>query len=143
MPLVQLIYISQPTGPIGSHELIQIVDSCRRNNEKSDITGMLAFSGEYFLQLIEGPEEAIAGTFGRIERDPRHAQIHVLARQCVAQRAFGTWNMGFAGINAFNDDLVTASLGTSEIDRDALGADKALALLTALSQRSGASRAAA
>jgi len=138
VPLIQLIYVSQPAGPVGSHELIQIVDSCRRNNEKSGVTGMLAFSGEHFLQLLEGPEEEVSRTFERIERDTRHRQIRLIARHPVAQRAFGDWSMGFAGMGAFNADLLRQCLGTGTLDPAALQPGPALDFLAALAQRTGA-----
>jgi len=140
MSLIQLIYVSQPCGPIGSHELVQIVDSCRRNNEQTGITGMLAFSGTNFLQLLEGDEADVERTFARIEHDRRHSGIRVLGRTPIADRSFGTWSMGFAGMSAFNADLMQRCLGTQEIEPGGLTAERVLDFLAALADRTSAPR---
>jgi len=143
MSLIQLIYVSRPSGPIGSHELVQIVDSCRRNNEQTGITGMLAFSGTHFLQLLEGSELEVERTFARIEHDRRHADIRVLGRAPIHARSFGTWSMGFAGMSAFNVDIMQRCLGMQQIEPGCLKAEQALEFLGALADRTGAPREAA
>jgi hypothetical protein len=141
--LIQLIYVSQPSVLIGSHELVQIVDSCRRNNEQTGITGMLAFSGTHFLQLLEGDEADVECTFARIEHDRRHCSIVVLGSTPIGGRSFGTWSMGFAGMSAFNADLVHRCLGMPEIEPAGLTAERVLDFLAALADRTGAPREAA
>lgn len=131
----QFIYASVPSQPMGSYELIQLVEQAQRNNRKSGITGMLAYSGQWFLQVLEGEREAIDATIARIERDPRHRDIHVLGIVESPQRRFATWSMGFAGLEAFNEELIVEHCGARTLDPRLLSAPGALELLVALSRK--------
>ena len=94
IPLVQLLYISTIT-PSAATSLSSILASARRNNQANDITGMLMFNGKRFLQVLEGPVEAVEATYDRINRDPRHRAQVVLARRTIAHREFGDWSMAY------------------------------------------------
>lgn len=132
----QFIYASVPTQPMGSYELIQLVEQAQRNNRKSDITGMLAYSGHWFLQVLEGERAIVDATFARIEIDRRHRDIHVIGVVESPQRRFATWSMGFAGLDAFNEDLILEHCGMRTLAPRQLAAPAALALLVALSRKS-------
>jgi hypothetical protein len=54
MRLVRLIYASRLASPLGIREMVELLETCQRCNEKQDITGMLAFSNEGFLQVLKG-----------------------------------------------------------------------------------------
>lgn len=131
----QFIYASVPTQPMGSYELIQLVEQAQRNNRRSDITGMLAYSGQWFLQVLEGGRATIDATFARIEVDRRHRDIHVIGVVESTQRRFATWSMGFAGLDAFNEDLILEHCGMRTLEPRQLAAPAALALLVALSRK--------
>lgn len=93
-PIEQILYIST-VSPSEMVNLNAILAVARRNNSANDITGLLMFNGKRFLQVLEGPSEAIDATFERIRRDPRHRGQVLLARKTIPQREFGDWSMGF------------------------------------------------
>lgn len=93
-PIEQMLYIST-VSPCETIDLPAILAIARRNNDADAITGLLMFNGKRFLQVLEGPHEAIERTFGRIRRDPRHRAQVVLARKTLEQREFGEWSMAF------------------------------------------------
>jgi len=93
-PIEQILYIST-VSPSEMVNLSAILAVARRNNSANDITGLLMFNGKRFLQVLEGPSEAIDATFERIRRDPRHRGQVLLARKTIPQREFGDWSMGF------------------------------------------------
>lgn len=92
MPLTQLIYYSQPFG-FDEAMLNGILLQARRNNPLHGLTGALIVRGDLYLQLLEGPEEGIALTYAKIERDNRHLAVRLLAREPVAARLFPDWTM--------------------------------------------------
>ncbi|MCG6119891.1 MAG: BLUF domain-containing protein [Blastomonas sp.] len=92
----QLLYIST-VSPGETVDLETILAIARRNNRAAGITGLLMYNGKRFLQVLEGPSEAIEATFDRIRRDPRHRGHVLLARKTVERREFGDWSMGFKG----------------------------------------------
>lgn len=93
--LQQLIYTSAAKKELSSAELTQILEVSRRNNTRDELTGMLLFEDNTFLQVLEGEEEVVQRTYDRIARDPRHHRILLLARLEVEERSFQDWEMAF------------------------------------------------
>jgi hypothetical protein len=93
MAATQLIYSSLRTAA-PPESIFQIRDQARTNNAGRDITGVLLFNREYFLQCLEGDGELVTGAFCTIARDPRHSHVTLLAVQNVPERSFPDWSMG-------------------------------------------------
>lgn len=92
MPLTQIIYSSKPFGFTAS-VLDDILTVSRARNARDDITGTLICRGDMYLQLIEGPDPAIAATYERIIADDRHLEIDLLVSRPVSTRLFPKWAM--------------------------------------------------
>lgn len=86
-------YLSNATVDFDAPALAQLVDSCRRHNTRLGVTGILLFLDGRFAQVIEGPAASIDEVIGRIDRDPRHRDIVVLADAAMAEPLFDGWNM--------------------------------------------------
>ncbi len=114
--LYNLAYISKNTikgTPDQIKEQIaRILASAHRNNPAKGITGALLYSGGYFCQCIEGPEDVLEELFETIQMDDRHGDVTVLHFKPVESRGFGEWAMALAGIEdtmRFDIDGVRAS----------------------------------
>lgn len=92
MPMIQLIYASQPLG-FDVSDLRAILVTSRRCNERDDVTGALICRADLYLQLLEGPQEMVDAAFQRIARDRRHVDVKVLSRREVTERLFPRWAM--------------------------------------------------
>jgi hypothetical protein len=92
MPHTQLIYTSTPFG-FDTATLLAILMSARHWNKREGITGTLICRDDIFLQLLEGPKEAVEGAFTRISRDGRHIDIVELHRGETDHRLFPDWDM--------------------------------------------------
>jgi len=91
--LVHLSYCSQAQSLIGQAELDRILESSRRNNRRDAITGLLTYSGEVFVQFLEGPPEALKRLMDRLQRDPGHRDIIILSQGSDHERIFPGWDM--------------------------------------------------
>lgn len=91
--LARLKYVSRFSRPLSSRDVESIVAVAQERNAPLGVTGVLLAYGEVFMQILEGPPEAVASTFARIERDPRHRDVVVLRRDEVARALFGGWSM--------------------------------------------------
>ena len=91
----QLVYISTSRREITPDMLGEILDASRTNNECVGVTGLLVSGGTRFLQVLEGPTQAVCDTYDHIKQDPRHFGCVVLASRSVSARAFGDWSMAF------------------------------------------------
>lgn len=91
--LFQISYISTARPTIILSDVEGILEISRRKNAANDVTGLLAFDGKRFLQVLEGSLEAVEDTFSRIARDSRHKALVRLSSRHVDQREFGNWAM--------------------------------------------------
>lgn len=96
--LHQIVYFSTPTRSMTLSEVRELLIKAQINNHFKDVTGMLLFDGDSFLQILEGPKETVMALYEKIERDPRHTQCTSLMEREIAQRDFGDWSMGLAHI---------------------------------------------
>lgn len=109
--LYRLLYISTARQSHASATLDAILRTSRRNNAAAAVTGLLLAGGRRFLQIIEGPEESVRGTYERICLDGRHVAPVILKAGPVATRSFADWAMGFqqagspAAGGSVNDDV--------------------------------------
>jgi len=89
----QILYVSTSTIPGDGADLSGILNQSRHNNAVDGISGLLWSDGRHFLQVFEGPEESVAGTLARIERDLRHENMVLLQDRQIEAREFGGWSM--------------------------------------------------
>lgn len=94
MSLHRLIYCSRPAS-VSRGDLEAILDACRRNNPAGRLTGMLLFTSDCFVQLLEGGRTAVNACFQRISQDQRHRQIEVISCGPVDFRLFDRWSMHY------------------------------------------------
>jgi len=92
MSLIQLIYVSRPLG-YDPQQLADILTVARARNAAADVTGMLVSRWDLFVQLLEGPRQAVEETFARIRRDIRHVEVTLLRLEPAEERLFPGWEM--------------------------------------------------
>lgn len=95
MSLYQIMYISTVVGAVTPQECAAIAALSATNNRRDDVTGLLLFNSRRFLQVLEGPKEAVDRIFARIHGDPRHRAVVTLREGPVAAREFGEWSMAY------------------------------------------------
>ena len=88
----QIIYHSQPFG-FDEAMLRGILMQARRNNKRDGITGALICRQDMYLQLVEGPDDAIDTLYAKIVADDRHANVELVHARNVDQRMFPDWDM--------------------------------------------------
>ena len=91
--LVHLSYCSQAQSPVEQADLDLILQASQRNNQRDDITGILTYSGEVFVQFLEGPPESIQRLMDRLQGDSRHRDIIILSEGSDHERIFPGWDM--------------------------------------------------
>lgn len=93
----QVIYVSEAHAGLSSEAVFRIIEQSARNNPSADITGFLIFAEGRFLQLIEGPLQALETLIATLRRDPRHHSLQILARRPIFERSFPRWRMKRVG----------------------------------------------
>lgn len=130
MRLIQLIYVSNAHHEMAAAELEAILEVAARENAARGITGMLLYANGSFLQILEGDPATVDGLIERISRDPRHANIFVIAREAIAERSFARWSMGFKRLGSADAQAhpAFAPFFTHGFNAEALGVRPGLAL---------------
>ncbi|MFZ7088346.1 BLUF domain-containing protein [Curtobacterium sp. RRHDQ10] len=120
--MLSIVYVSTATTPPDDAELAAILKVARRRNTELGVTGLLAYREGRFLQLVEGPDDAVDALYENIATDPRHRDVQLLDRDTVTQRWFPDWAMAFepldddavAGLEGFRDFFTsTGELGAA------------------------------
>jgi len=93
--LIELIYHSQASCGFDEKMIDALLRQARDNNSKSDITGMLFFDGEFFVQILEGDEVAIDTLYTIIGADARHDNVQKIYQGSIKERSFQDWSMGY------------------------------------------------
>ena len=84
--LVRLLYASRAAAPLTAAVMDSILAQSRKNNAPHGITGMLCFSEEIFLQVLEGGRDEVCELFNTIVRDPRNGGARILSYEEIAER---------------------------------------------------------
>ncbi len=91
----QIVYFSTASGRQDSIIAASILGVSRSRNQRDKITGLLIAGGHRYLQVFEGPTDAVAALIARLRRDDRHVGVTVLVHRRIEQRSFDGWSMAF------------------------------------------------
>ena len=130
--LVHCLYASHAAQPLTSSVLDSILEQSCKNNPRIGITGLLCFTKNIFVQIIEGGRDEVNELFLTIVRDNRHHDIRLLAFEEISQRQFGNWTMGQVDIGNINAALLLKHSEKIELNPFAGSARATMALLADL-----------
>ncbi len=71
----------------------QILTQSVGNNTLRGITGVLLQVDRRYLQVLEGPKDAVMALFTKLQADPRHRAIKIHFEQTITERMFDSWAM--------------------------------------------------
>ena len=93
--MLMLVYVSSATRLLSHADLLKLLHTSRRNNQRAQITGVLLYDDGNFLQAVEGPDQAIRDLYRRLEEDDRHHHLRIVLEEPIEERQFPQWSMGF------------------------------------------------
>jgi hypothetical protein len=99
MSLISLVYVSFATRPMSERDLRDLLEECRTNNARLNVTGMLLYRNGFFIQALEGDEEVVERLFAEIAKDPRHQDVLRVYKAPILVCSFPNWTMGFNHIS--------------------------------------------
>ena len=127
--LVRLIYVSRITKECGPKDLQEILDVSRRNNAELGVTGALCYSGQGFLQCLEGPRTAVNELYRRIIQDERNEDVTLLTYAAIKEREFGQWSMAYMRADQIDQAILAKHGAAQTFDPYAMNAEQSLGLL--------------
>ena len=123
--LVRLLYISQSVGPVTSTVTTSILEKSHKNNQKSNITGILCQGSGLWMQALEGERTQINKLYSQIMSDRRHQNLEILAMEEITQRRFGQWSMALVYLSK-EDPMI--QMAHPEFDPYSASANDAMSL---------------
>lgn len=93
--LISLVYTSTASAPFRESALSHLLEECRALNTDRDVTGLLLYRDERFIQVLEGPADTVRQLAHRIGGDPRHHGMRILLDEELDARRFPDWTMGY------------------------------------------------
>jgi hypothetical protein len=130
--LVRLMYASRATATVSKDTLQAILKKSTTNNPGVGITGVLCFSGEIFLQVLEGGRAQVSTLYNRIAQDPRHRDVVLLNYEEIEERSFAGWAMGQVNMSRLNPALLLKYSESAVLDPYAVSGKVSAALFNEL-----------
>ena len=93
MPLRSITYTSLARLDLQASDLEAIHETAVRENARRNITGLLIFNGTHFLQILEGPGDALSQLIENLRGDQRHSGLEVRHDDPIDGRSFPDWSM--------------------------------------------------
>lgn len=124
--MIQTTYISTPTRPMSTDDLMDILNTSRLNNVCLGVSGMLLYTGNAFIQILEGDEKVVEELIATIKKDPRHKDFRVIEKKKIMTRDYADWTMGFKrvdkdevrkipGLNKFFDTDLSGNIDANKL----------------------------
>jgi hypothetical protein len=68
------------------------------------ITGCLIYQDGFFMQMLEGPRDAVFTLCEKIKTDPRHRDLAIVIEAPTRRRIFVDWSMGLRDLTPGPDE---------------------------------------
>jgi len=94
--MIRLVYVSTCADNVQPEDIESLLKTAELRNQQKGISGMLCWSGEFFLQCLEGDRAAVTQCFSRILTDHRHHSVELILSAPTSVRWFSQWGMGFS-----------------------------------------------
>lgn len=131
----RLVYCSRMR--LGSGQSIDdalpgILQIAQARNSACGVTGALLVCNGWFVQVLEGPMQAVLQTYGRITRDPRHDELTIIEATPTRDLHFPDWSMCGLRVSPVDREIVEVLSAGGAFDPTRLSAARALSLLTSV-----------
>jgi hypothetical protein len=113
-----IIYLSWASAPLTDDQLQELLCVARRRNKQLNVTGIMIYGNERFMQVLEGEEATVRALYEHIKRDARHHHITAYADKPIAHRAFAEWAMAFQAATPQQFEEMAGYLVPSEVTID-------------------------
>ena len=130
--LVRLLYASRAPKDIDGSFIESILEQSRKNNPAAGVTGILCYSGQMFMQVLEGNRREVSKLYNKIASDPRHEDVEILLFEDILERRFSNWTMGQVNLSKVNTSTLLKYSEFPTLNPYALGGKASMALLDEL-----------
>ena len=127
-----MLYASRASKDIDNTYMLTILEQSRRNNPAAGVTGILCYSGQMFMQVLEGNRREVSRLYNKIASDPRHTDVEILLFEDIMERRFSNWTMGQVNLAKVNTSILLKYSEFPTLNPYVLGGKASMALLDEL-----------
>ncbi len=91
----QLLYRSGQLFEFTLQDMQRLLVQARAYNARHGVGGMLLLQDGLFMQLLEGPADAVDALYARIASDPRHCEVRLMVRAERTAPLLPGWHMAW------------------------------------------------
>lgn len=92
-PLFTICYISSIVAQLSEADIKLLIEQSADANSHLNITGCIGIRRSEVVQVLEGPRGVVEALFRRIQSDPRHSGVTIMASSEIERRRFEGWGM--------------------------------------------------
>ncbi len=100
-PIFYLLYVSEAAQPFDANRLDDLMKQSRQFNHTAGLTGCLIYQDNQFMQIIEGERAKVETLMAKIQHDPRHKNLQIIAQGDARCRMFPEWSMHLRDLNTW------------------------------------------
>ena len=110
MNVFQLFYVSNSSAECRKSDLDNIIHVAQEKNKERDLTGVLMFRANTFLQILEGKKEDVLSLYQKLHLDTRHKNLLCIFERETNQRLFTNWSMSYCEIGPIDIQMINEIL---------------------------------
>lgn len=111
-----------------------MIETCQRNNGRMNVSGLLHYNGDHFLQVLEGGSVEVSALYHRIARDTQHTNIILMACTDMRERMFPSWSMGLhQGMDKQTREIYMRYFATDDVNPETANVESLLDVVQDLS----------
>ena len=130
--MIRLLYASRASKTLSPQAIESILEVSRKKNIERGVTGVLCYSSDVFLQVLEGGRGPVSQLYNLIAQDPRHDQVTLLHFEEITERRFAGWTMGQVNLTKINQSLLLKYSERPILDPFSLSGKVSMSLLDEL-----------
>lgn len=115
-----ILFVSTATEHFDGPQFRSLMTTAAMNNAVKDVTGVLGYNGMNFIQLAEGPDDAIDDCMDRILRDKRHFGVIPIKERRIQKRECHEWGVasGSLYLNPLRPESFVTNWKDNALDPD-------------------------
>lgn len=90
-----ILYLSTANSAFSDKELNELLVVARDQNRLLNISGVLLYINDLFVQVLEGEDDVVDDIFKKISMDPRHKNVLKVYDEPIKESLFDLWSMAF------------------------------------------------
>ncbi|MBV8049256.1 MAG: BLUF domain-containing protein [Paludibacterium sp.] len=132
--LVRLIYASHTQDAISGKLIDDILAQSQTRNPANGITGLLCYSQNTFVQVLEGGRAEVNKLFQLLAQDKRHQDVTLLKYEEITERRYANWAMARVALDKLNMSLLLRYSDQARLDPFSVSGESTARLLEALAE---------